>query len=149
MSISLDRSKSVFEAATDIFDYFDLVSHHQLPDEQSYKHMLAISLKVLITPDDKVQRDEFVTQLLERCCQDGLLSKHVVWTMMESPVYSEGWTVKECDDLANDVFFGGLDYADDVFQQQFKNWSRNIVETQDIPHKNHFRRLKNFDVRSK
>lgn len=92
----------VLELAKRIF-HDQKQSRHGL-DIFSYSGLLGVGLEALSSPDADEERTAFIDDLFYRCCDDGLLGKQFVRTIVDSEIFDEGWTLEAYEDTMKRLF---------------------------------------------
>mmetsp|Transcript_25785 Transcript_25785/g.39612 ORF Transcript_25785/g.39612 Transcript_25785/m.39612 type:complete len:300 (+) Transcript_25785:2-901(+) len=83
----------LLDLAVTIFDKFRASRHHV--DHLSYTWVLQTGLVALAEPHYNAIRSEFVTQLYQDCCENGLISNSFLRALANGPVFHQGWTIEE------------------------------------------------------
>eukprot|EP00547_Thalassionema_nitzschioides_P009758 CAMPEP_0194226636 /NCGR_PEP_ID=MMETSP0156-20130528/42258_1 /TAXON_ID=33649 /ORGANISM="Thalassionema nitzschioides, Strain L26-B" /LENGTH=573 /DNA_ID=CAMNT_0038959063 /DNA_START=151 /DNA_END=1872 /DNA_ORIENTATION=- len=118
-----------------VFDYYRL-SRHPL-DVMSYVWLLELGLKAFSTQDHDHDRQEFVVDIVNDCCNDGFVSGAFVRKLSNSETYYEGWTIEESRDIVAELFSQWPLPA---------SWSRNVITEQHV--KESDLKRKNFEILS-
>ena len=125
----------ILEFSISIFEKYR-ESRHRV-DFMAYVWVLQVGLNTLGTVEFNDTRSEFIRQLVEDCCADGLLSNLFVRALANGPVYFDGWTRDESARLVNE-FFPDWPLPWD--------WSRNLPYQYHVPRQEDARRT-NAEIR--
>ncbi len=92
-------------------------------------------MKVLSSQSDDERRQEFIKELFEQICIDGLLSSTFLNKLTNGPFYEEGWTKDESEWLCNELL------GDPPFPT---SWSRNLKDEKHRPSADDIHEPKDF-----
>jgi pentatricopeptide repeat protein len=147
---SRDLFLSVLRAARNIaFDRPDILeianrqfvnlrkSRHQMC-HSAYAYLLQVGLRAMAGPEHDELRTDFVQLLVKECCDEGLVSRHVVRAISNDPFYEEGWTAHESAHMSSELF------PDWPLPPA---WTRNVKQDALLPTIDDFQRTRfKFDV---
>lgn len=112
----------VLDVAVETFDMLRS-SHHKL-DCIHYSRLLQAGILALSKPEDNEVRTAFIKQVVQECCEDGLVSSALLSALANGPVYYDGYTIEE----SLRMLF--LLFPDWPLPQ---SWTRNIRQSEQIP----------------
>lgn len=107
LSILKAARKSAFlgpDLLVDVSQVFDKYHSKQQVGWMEYSMLLHLGLETLRRPDHDGARAQFITKLIEKCREDGLVSNYLVRALANSVALSEGWTVEESARLTYEHF---------------------------------------------
>lgn len=125
--------KDILNLASKTFQYLKESRH--VVDPLAYSCLLQIVLQALSRPESDNARTEKVTQIVQDCCEDGLVSKGLVRALTNGPVYESGWTLSESEELTTTLF---PDWP------LPPSWTRNISNDAVLPTQSDFQRTKHI-----
>jgi hypothetical protein len=89
-----------------------------------YRWLLKLGLRTLSGPQHDEDRQSFLADIIQDCCNDGLVSSVFIRELSSGPVYTTGWTVRNSRDAVAAYFSEWPMPA---------SWSRNVEEEYHIP----------------
>ena len=122
--ISKSTHIETLQVALDTFSELQSSRHHV--DWFSYKCLLEVGLRVMSKESFDEKRNKFLKSVIQKCCDDGLLAGGVIQTIVNSPVYRDGWTIESCNKIKKEML------GDWPFPQV---WTRNLKNPNLIPSK--------------
>jgi hypothetical protein len=109
---------------TKVFEYFRS-SRHPL-SVMSYVWLLQLGLHALSEPEHDQDRGTFLSEIIEGCRNNGLVSNVFLHQLGNGKVYYNGWTVEECKKVVKQYF------SDWPLPS---TWTRNVSESRYLPKK--------------
>ena len=119
------QDKALLNLALKTFARFQSSRHHL--DAMSYKRLLQIGIQILSGPVNFKRRMDFIRTVISSCCDDGLLSKHLI-SVLKNQYKESNMGRDEIRVLSQEFFHWPLP----------SNYSRNIKEENLLPTKEDF-----------
>jgi hypothetical protein len=110
-------------------------SRHTVNDLH-YSRLLQIGLLAMSRSEHNDVRTAFITQIVEDCSEDGLISTPLLRALANGPVYYDGWTIEGSDRLTEKLF------PDWPLPH---GWTRNVKQDGHIPRRTDLMRT-GFDL---
>lgn len=101
-----------------------------------YSRLLQVGLFAMSRAEHKDVRTAFVTQIVDDCAEDGLISAPLLRAISNGPAYYDGWTVEESARVTETVFPDWpLPYS----------WTRNVKQQGHTPSRSDLKRT-GYDI---
>ena len=126
-------SLDVLNVAVKVFKLLQ-ASHHTV-EPLHYSRLIQTGLLALSRPESNEVRASFVRHLLQECQDAGLVSGPLLQAVATGPVYSDGWTAEESEELVLELF------PDWPFPP---SWTRNVRQPGLFPQKTDLERQSNM-----
>jgi len=85
-----------------VFDYYKSSRHPM--DPNTYARILELGLSAFSMPECDDHRRDFILDIFQSCCEDGLVSGAFIKKLSNEPVYSEGWTIEASEEMVEELF---------------------------------------------
>ena len=126
-------SLDVLDVAVQVFKLLQK-SHHTV-EPIHYSRLIQTGLLALSRPENSVVRASFVRHLLQECQEAGLVSSPLLQALANGPVFSDGWTAQESEELLLELF---PDWP------LPPSWTRNVRQPDLLPQKRDLLRRSNM-----